>query len=110
MRYSKNIYLNSSVVIDAEMQQLNQTDLRNRLRTGHIIHSIIGDLSAVSLHEFLQIENRHRFEALLDTLNHHARMQQRMTAGQQQNKPEPDPEPDQQKHKPNRKFGAMPGV
>lgn len=111
MRYSKHIYMNSSNTIDAEIKPLTQTDVRNRLRTGHIVHSIIGDLLAVSLHEFLQIEDRQRLEALLDTLQHHAKMQQRMT-GQQQNKPqpEPEPEPDKQKPKPNRKFGAMPGV
>lgn len=78
MRYSKNIYLDDDNPIDADIKSLPQSDLRNRIRTGHIIHKILNDLLASSLQDFIHIEEEHRLEALLDTLQHHERMQKRM--------------------------------
>lgn len=78
MRYSKNIYLDDDNPIDADIKSLPQSDLRNRLRTGHIIHEILNDLLASSLQDFINVEEEHRLEALLDTLQHHERMQKRM--------------------------------
>ena len=82
MRFSKHIYMDDEVPVDAELKQLAdgkgaQTALRDRMRTGHIIHRLIGDQMARNLHEYLDVPEEEMMEAIIDLLQHHAKLMAR---------------------------------
>lgn len=77
MKFSKNIYLDDTLIIDTELKAASQNDLRERLRTGHVVHDILGEL-AISLHDFVRVPEKQRLAALMDLLKHHERMQCRI--------------------------------
>lgn len=82
MKFSRHIYLDDEVPVDAELKLVAdgkgaQKSLRDRMRTGHVIHRLIGDQMARNLHEYLDVPEEEMMEAIIDLLRHHAKLMAR---------------------------------
>ena len=84
MKIHRSIYFDPDVSsIDEEIKDLiqdpsNKTKvqnlLRERTRTGHVLHSLLGEVAAISVHDLIMIDEEDRLDMLVDIIQHQKKM------------------------------------
>ena len=122
MKIHRSVYFDPSVSsIDAEIKDMIlepgnksmvQTMLRERIRTGHMLHSMLGEVAAKNIHDLMLIDEDDRLEMLVDIIQHQKKLIQMIKAKTHRKTTVADEEPARQEDKESsgkkHGFGSIP--